>query len=589
MSFACDRGLRVRCLFVLLCVSALIAGAIPASAIAADKAAGWEVKPDPPANPVKWPDKLSLDIAQSDRADELLFPSNLSEYVLAGLKHYESDGGELWNLTTGKRVASMKGSPVKAHKRALSPDGQYLAIAALGGDIPGLVEVWSLSSGKKTASIQADEAKMSMTILDFAGPGELLTYTFGNPSGKFVHHLRIWDVQTGKSLRQFDLTQNLSGDDHYQITPGRRYLASLMSRQVEFFDLTNGSKAGALTPPSKTEAGENVSPESFRFSPDGSEVAVLSDSFNASVIRTFDMATGDAKLTHDLPSFKFGLQHASSYKGPSLDYATDASAFLLFGSALVDHESGLVLWTYQSPPADYNHWQRILTPNGLISSVGPKRACKVQVVKYPAEAMRKSLAALQKDVPAYVKPGDKVAVAVTVGKLQHSDPEKTRADIIKAITERLSNDGIEVADDGTSVIALDYQEGKGKTLQEVQGGKGPIGGTATGKSVTATAATLAIKWTTRDGKTKIWESQLALDPSFISIREGEATDAKARDQMFAMLQRQVANQPFPYFVPEDKSLSPLPILSGADEDKPGSKGKTAVQKKIDAKKKKLGK
>jgi hypothetical protein len=302
------------------------------------------------------------------------------------------------------------------------------------------------------------------------------------------------------------------------------------------------------------------------------------------------MATGTAKFSHDLPSFKFGLQHASSYKGPSLDYATDGSGFLLFGSALVDRESGMVLWTYQSKAADYNHWQRILTPSGLIASVGSRQASAVQVVKYPAEEMRKSLAALKKDVPAYVKPGDKVAVTVNIqGKLQHSDPEKTKADIIKAITERLANDGIEVADDGTSVIAIDYQEGKGKTLQEIQGGKGPIGGQATGKSVTATAATLVIKWTSRDGKKKIWESQMALDPSFLSIREGEATDAKARDQMFAMLQRQVANQPFPYFVPEDKALSPLPVLSGAEEEKAGGKAKNATQKKIDAKKKKLGK
>ncbi|HVV99038.1 MAG TPA: WD40 repeat domain-containing protein, partial [Planctomycetaceae bacterium] len=378
MTSVCNRGVRTRC-FVWL-AAALIAGALPLTASGKDvKTAGWAMKPDPPASPVKWPEKLSLNIAQADRADELLFPTNLSEYVLSNLKHYESDGGELWNLTTGKRVGAIKGSPSKAHKRALSPDGQYLAINVLGGDIPNLVEVWSLSTGQKVASWQADEAKMSMTILDFAGPGEVLTYTFGNPTGKFAYHLRVWDAQSGKPARQFDLKQTIGGDKHYQVSPGRRYLATMHSGEVAFFDLTNGEKVGAVAPPNKTEAGENVNSEGFRFSPDGSEIAVISDSFNATTIRAFDLETGDAKLTHDLPSFKFGLQHASSYKGPSVDYATDGSAFLFFGSALVDRESGMVLWTYQSPPADYNHWPRILTPAGLISSVGSRRDCKVQV------------------------------------------------------------------------------------------------------------------------------------------------------------------------------------------------------------------
>ena len=44
----------------------------------------------------------------------------------------------------------------------------------------------------------ADERNLSMTILDFAGPDEVLTYTFGQQNGKFGYHLRIWDAKTGQ-------------------------------------------------------------------------------------------------------------------------------------------------------------------------------------------------------------------------------------------------------------------------------------------------------------------------------------------------------------------------------------------------------
>src|SRR5579871_2662569 len=130
---SCSR--RAACAFVLMsAVLWLACGLSGPTVLAADKAKAkakpggvptrWNVKPDPPAAPLKWPDKLQLSIAQPPRAEDVLFPSTQSEFCVVGLGGYESDKAELWNLVTGEKVGAISGKPVQANKMALSPDGK---------------------------------------------------------------------------------------------------------------------------------------------------------------------------------------------------------------------------------------------------------------------------------------------------------------------------------------------------------------------------------------------------------------------------------------------------------------------------------
>src|SRR5205823_3021612 len=120
-------------------------------------AARWSVKPDPAAEPLKWPDTLTFSIPQPPQLEELLFPTTPSEFCLVGLKPNDSDRGELWNLATGKRVGVMNGRPAQANRRALSPDGKYLAVAVLDRQQANDIEVWSLETGKRLSSFTADD------------------------------------------------------------------------------------------------------------------------------------------------------------------------------------------------------------------------------------------------------------------------------------------------------------------------------------------------------------------------------------------------------------------------------------------------
>jgi len=585
----------------LLLGAALVgaSGFLTATAMAANKAkaggaAGrWGLKPDPPAETIKWPDTLKFTIPQPQQADDVLFPTTPSEFCLVGLKAYESDLGELYNLTTGKRVGGISGKPAQAmqNRRALSPDGKYLAFGVMSKDQTNEIEVWSLESGKRLSSFTADLPKTPLTIVDFAGPGEVLTYNFGQQNGKFVFHLRVWDAQTGNSLRQMDLDKNISGDGRYDISPGRNWLATVVEPDVVIYDLQTGQSKASITPPSQTEAGKSVHVSGFRFSPDGTEFVCMSDGFDGTVIAVHDMATGEVKLKHELTAaLKSTLQHPASYKGPHIEFVTEPAGFLWFGGGFIERESGLMIWNYRQGQLEFSHWKRILTPAGLIVSTGGSRSRQLQVLPFPSEKLKKSLDAYRSDMPAIVKPGEKVKLSVKVTEVRFGKPDDARQSIETVLAERLADDGLEVGDDGSTAMTVQYKEKAGKTLQEVKGGT-PFrgGGVPTGRSIQSTAGELVIKWTSKDGKTKIYEHTLNLDPSMLTIRDpGEVTDEKARQQVFAILKIQLAGLPMPYFVPQDKSLAVLPMTTSSDMAAPLSP-QDAMKKKIEAKKKKVGK
>jgi hypothetical protein len=554
-------------------------------------AARWGVKPDAPAQAVRWPDALEYSIPQPPQIEELLFPSTASEFCLVGLKPYESDRAELWNLRTGARVGAMNGTPAQANKRALSPDGKYLAVAVLDRKLANDVEVWSLETGKRLSSFTADDRTQSMTILDFAGPGEVLTYTFGQQNGKWGHHLRVWEAETGKPARQIDLDKNITGDTYYDISPGRKWLATLDRPEIVFYDLETGQRKGAIIPPVKLEGGKSASVDSFRFSPDGTEFACMSDGFDGTVLAVHDLVTGDLKLKHELSaSLKSALQHPASYKGPHIEFVAEPAGFLWFGSGFIERETGLLTWTYRQGLLEFSHWKRILTPAGLIVSTGGNNARQLQALPFPAAELKKSLDAYRSDAAAIVKPGERVKITVKVGEVRFGKPDEARQSIETVLAERLADDGLEVSDDGSTSLSVQYKETAGKTLQEVKGGtpfKG--GGVPTGKTVQSTAAEVVIHWTSKDGKTAIYDHTLNLDPSMLTIRDkGEVTDEKARQQVFAILKIQLAGLPMPYFVPKDKSLAVLPMTTYSEMAAPLSP-QDVLKKKIEAKKKKVGK
>ena len=194
--------------------------------------------------------------------------------------------------------------------------------------------------------------------------------------------------------------------------------------------------------------------------------------------------------------------------------------------------------------------------------------------------------AFHQDAAALVKPGEKVALTVKVGEVRFGLPAEAQESIENALAERLADDGLEIDDDGTTMMRVQYKESLGNTLQEIKGGN-PLnprrgGGVPTGRSVQSTAGELLIQWTSKDGKTKIYEHVETLDPGFLAIRDSaDVTEAKIRQQVFEILKIRLAQLPMPYFVPQDKDLAVLPMTTASEMAAPLSK-KAAMKKKIEA-------
>lgn len=545
--------------------------------------AGWDVAPDAPTKTLQWPASLKLNIPQPEQRDEILFPRENSEFCVVSLHTYESDQAELWNLMTGKPVKKIKGTPPKSLVRALSGDGRWMALKLLDNPASNQIEIWSFETGELQCRIFAAEQGMSTGVMEFLpGRDELVTFSHGTAGTAFQRQLKVWDVTKGQIVREWNVPKSIQKCD---ISSTGQWLAWPDGSDVAFLDLKTGAEIGRFPTPSKTEDGSFVRLEEVRISPDGNEIACVLTGQSAWVIEVHKLSDGSRDFQLTIPISNLNqLSHIASYKGPKLDYVQQPAGFLLGGGGFVDRESGLMPWTYAPGLLEFSHWKRMLTPAGLIVSTGDRQARKIEAIPFPAEKLEKSLKAYHQDVPAIVKPGAKVKLLVKVDKVRFGTVEGTKSALEDALAERLAEDGLEVADDGETIMTVNYGEAAGKQLQEIAGGS-PFrgGGTATGRSVQSTAGVIDIDWVSKDKKTKIYADKIELDPNTLIIRQGEVlSEENIRSKVFGVVKARLAGLPLPYFVPDDKSISNLPLVTSTTS-KPLSK-EEALKKKIEDKK-----
>lgn len=537
----------------------------------------WQVVPDPLPPAFAWPEKVTVNIPIPGEDALLLCPSTHSPFVAFGFKAYESQGAQMWNLATGKQTGEIKGKASMAFKRAISPDGKYLAIHVLQKDVHNKLELWSFESGTMIGSFSDPDAK-SITVMDF-GPAEtLVCYAHTVVNGKPVQRFTLWDITKGTMVRQFEPTG--LNPSHHTFSPGRRYFAAFgVDSRVQVYDLTTGKLAGAIKLPRQS----SFIPDSLRFSPDGDQLVALMSGSEETRIMVIDIKTGkhDPELDCVFPGHLLStIDGGASYQGPKLECLPNRT-FLIAGSLWVDGDTGRVVWYLDRGPDRYNSAERIAVPNGLIVREGSDEQRQLVVLESPSEAITASLKAIDAGQPGAVRPGQAVSLAIKIGKLLHGTPEETTAALTETLTERLAAVGIEVTDEQPTVLRIEYQEALGNTLQEsirTRNGNGPLlGGVPTGKSVQTTQAALTMSWTRDKVKKPLWSKILVVNPTILFV-EGEITPEKARTAMFDDLKNTLLAQPIPYFIPDDQSLVQLPGVSVLKDPEAtaGSRNKTRI-------------
>jgi predicted Zn finger-like uncharacterized protein len=284
----------------------------------------WNVSVDPApgGQPLADLPNLALPVRLGN---DVVFPTGPSPFVAIGRNIVPNDSRVLYDLRTGQPVATLGGKLGGYFKSAVSPDGEYFA------GIPSLslqaVDIWSFKTRQKVGHLDTGITGF-IQVMDFAGPGQIVTAGTGNQQKKVF---QVWDVKTGQVIREIQGSRSYYGPIA-ALSPGRRYLALFARRAFHVFDLRTGGVSELAIP----NADVIGSAQGIAFSPDGTLLAVYLRGPGNGRILAVDVAAG--RVVVDLTcSQAFNDLH---YQGPALEWLPDNSGWLVKGDTVLDRATG---------------------------------------------------------------------------------------------------------------------------------------------------------------------------------------------------------------------------------------------------------
>src|SRR5262245_61640995 len=289
-------------------------------------ATSWAARPDPPPAPVVYKKgKISIPLPSNA---ELRLPYGPSHFILGFARDFQKEIWEVIDLRTGKGI----GKPIQAkldidyRSEAFSPDGRYLAALQRrsGDEIP--IGVWSFITGQMERVLRVKGWRVSAP-LRFGAAHQLVSL---HEQDFDLSVLTLWNLQTGDKVREIGFPAG-SGENRLQpeslaISPGGKYAALVMGRQLGVFDLTTGQPAGNAVLPVVPSSCEGTA-----FSPDGKELALVVSAGSGHRLFIVDFSSGRLDVDQDyrgdlLPYFD---------DGQVLDWLPDKSGLVWGGHILL--------------------------------------------------------------------------------------------------------------------------------------------------------------------------------------------------------------------------------------------------------------
>jgi WD40 repeat protein len=265
-------------------------------------------------------------------------------------------GITLWDVAAGKEIRTISQGTPKANPRgrrlataslAFSPDGKTLAAmdnsAGHGQSLVRFqIRLWNVADGTAIRSIgKPPDAKRPIRLALFlAGGGSSLFFLQGGKAlvcagmeldkGQPSDFVRVYDAQSGKELRQFQLKgrQNRFTTPRLAVAPDGKTLAVAGGGAVRLIDLESGKEIRQLG-----QAQRVVLVQTPVFSPDGKTLATYD---GRSAIRLWDVDKGEELASLGQSSTDL----AGPYRGPAA-----AIAFSPDGKTLAEGSANVVrLW-----------------------------------------------------------------------------------------------------------------------------------------------------------------------------------------------------------------------------------------------------
>jgi hypothetical protein len=295
----------------------------------------WRTKPDPAAKSDATAVAKQPAIALPDN-HEIVVPDEGGQFAVVRTNAaQESSTFELWNLAQNKSIGKIPSNADLATALTLSRDGKYLAGIGKGGRA---VEIWTFGASQPLARAAIPRSEGQAQIL-FIDDKRILVVCPEHDDCK----LFVVPIAADPEPREVVLPTaiKLVGNG-YAVSPGGHFFAVSDAHRIWLVDLASGKLCGALAIP---QASERQEAAGMKFSPDGSELALLIWSPSAGS-RLLAWSTADGSPTAD---------HTLTYEAPRdanqsepLLYFADKQYWLLDGKAAVDRRTGRV-WPISQP------------------------------------------------------------------------------------------------------------------------------------------------------------------------------------------------------------------------------------------------
>ncbi len=202
---------------------------------------------------------------------------------------------------------------------------------------------------------------------------------------------------------------------------------------------------------------------------------------------------------------------------------------------------------------------RFRTTESLLVNRSGGGAPELVRMTFPWTEIRGALALIDSDEGVLLRPGGAATIQVKLGTLRYSQPQQTKKELTRVLTERLAIDDVGVAPDQPMRLVAFYTEKAGETLKVVEEGFSPFEVHDTGKTVEETKAQLELKWVDQAGNV-VWEREITRATDRYGDEE-KLTSANLRKDMFRDVLGVLSGVRIPYLIPADPDVAALPVVS----------------------------
>lgn len=469
-------------------------------------------------------------------------------------------GQRIFDARTLARTGSIDFDYRNYHLTAISQNGRYFAVATSSHNTPSAVKIFDTKTGQELCEIP-ERPEEILDILLITRDQYVIT------GGRSLNKLFVWNVTDGKLIKEFELEKRARlNTGHAAASQNGHYISFVGDHRLAVLQVATSQVVAEMQPPTLTPLyAESEDPnrtrnstvdhhfiytslEALQFSPDGNELACLSNHLGHRLL----VWNKKSQLEINLPFVAIGQAITANTQ---LNWFPDQDAWLANGN-VIDRESGRIVLAFRSPFA--RETSIFVYDQNTILGRLDSDPLKLQRIEVPWPQMRRSLEAMKQKTPAWIAPYQSVGARLEFGATR-GQAQAAKDLILQAIRRRLSRDGIPFEPDSPNYFRMRFSEAEGETLPIYE--RSSLldrNGRDTGRKATLAKGSLIVELIVEGRSEPIWSDVLsAKSGTSFSKAINQQT---LREDMLRRLRSELEMIEFPYFLPKDKSLTPLPLI-----------------------------